>query len=111
MYGMAGNFTSPNYPNKYGDNRDCTWTIEVPETYKIELKYLTFSVEEGFDYVEVFDGKTLASKSFGRFNGHVIPKAVMTTSNTLRVSLVTDPSDSFSGFFAQYGAGIKLLCC
>ena len=104
-YGKGGNFTSPNYPKPYGDSRDCTWIIEVPESYRVELKFHAFDLEDGFDYVNVRDGKTLNSKSFGLFNGNKKPPVLTSSSNFLRVTLISDASDSFSGFFAEYKAG------
>ena len=109
LNGNNGTFTSPNYPNKYGNNRQCSWIIEVPEYHKIELTFQNFSVEEGFDFVEVFDGKTLASKSFGKFNNDQKPPVITSTANTMRITLISDISNSFEGFLAKYKASKLIL--
>ena len=109
LNGNNGTFTSPNYPNNYGNNRQCSWIIEVPEYHKIELTFQNFSIEEGFDFVEVFDGKTLASKSFGKFNNNQKPTVITSTANTMRVTLISDISNSFEGFLAKYKASKLIL--
>ena len=109
LNGNNGTFTSPNYPNKYGNNRQCSWIIEVPEYHKIELTFQNFSVEEGFDFAEVFDGKTLASKSFGKFNNDQKPPVITSTANTMRITLISDISNSFEGFLAKYKASKLIL--
>ena len=105
LTGMEGNFTSPDYPQKYGNGRKCTWIIDVQKGYKIELKMPHFDIEEGFDYVEVRDGVTAASRSFGRFQGpNKKPGVIVSTSNKMMVELISDDTNSYSGFFAQYRA-------
>lgn len=51
--GAGGTIESPDYPNDYGNFRDCTYTIIVPNEYKIQLVFNTFLLDFGLDFVTV----------------------------------------------------------
>ena len=53
-------FTSPNFPNNYDSNLDCSWTLSVKSGAIIQLRFHTFNLEQGYDtdYVNVYDGDT-----------------------------------------------------
>ena len=40
----SGQLQSPNYPNKYPDNKDCHWIITAPFGFVVVLDFQTFSV-------------------------------------------------------------------
>lgn len=60
-----GTISSPNSPDRYPGNSDCTWVIEAPPGYVIQLAWQMFVLESHencqFDYVEIFDNSTTAS--------------------------------------------------
>lgn len=35
---------SPNYPEDYWPNKECTWRITVPENHQVALKFQSFEV-------------------------------------------------------------------
>ena len=39
--------TSPNYPNNYPQNVDCTWTVTAPTNRKVQFQFIgdIFSIE------------------------------------------------------------------
>jgi tolkin protein len=40
LYAMdSGHFESPNFPDGYQPNQDCTWKITAPSDYQVALKY------------------------------------------------------------------------
>ena len=54
---------SPNYPNLYPDNTDCTWTIRAPQTdQKISIWLQSVHMEESadgcHDELTILNGKT-----------------------------------------------------
>lgn len=61
--------TSPNYPKRYPDALDCTFTIYCPPNKSIRLKMLQFVTEKDHDYLNVTIGN-ITSKYDGRFSGH-----------------------------------------
>jgi hypothetical protein len=52
-----GDIRSPNHPDRYRENMDCEWHIQLPVGERIRLTFLTFSLEESsgcyFDYISV----------------------------------------------------------
>ena len=104
IIGFAGEFTSPNYPNKYGDNLNCTWIIEAPQHHIMELTFHHFNMENGYDSVEVFDGDLSTSISLHKHSGSTKPELIVSSGNKLRVHLLSDQLYSGTGFLAQYKA-------
>ena len=53
----SGDIYSPNHPDRYRENMDCEWHIQLRIGERIRLTFLTFSLEESagwyFDYVSV----------------------------------------------------------
>lgn len=104
--GQSGTISTKNYPSNYEDNSNCQWLIQVEDGYKIEFNFTDFSIEEWFDYVDVFDGPTTASKLIKKFTGVDKSYAVITsTSNVLLVNFISDDERNFKGFFAHFKAG------
>ena len=50
---------SPNYPEKYDSNVDCTIDIEFPENERVQLHFQYFELERhskcSYDYLEIID--------------------------------------------------------
>ncbi len=49
----SGSFSSPNYPNPYGFNENCQYTIQVRSYDRVVLQFAYFNTESNFDYVTV----------------------------------------------------------
>ena len=53
----SGDIRSPNHPDRYRENMDCEWHIQLPIGERIRLTFLSFSLEQSsgcyFDYVSV----------------------------------------------------------
>ena len=63
--GNSGSFTSPLYPQKYPNNKECAWVITVPLNRLLRVRFLDFNLEKhskcSYDRIEVYDGGTLKS--------------------------------------------------
>lgn len=66
--GHRGVITTPNFPNPYPHNRNCTWIIQAPRGNSINASFSDFVVEEWmdsetnrclYDFVEVSIGQHL----------------------------------------------------
>ena len=44
LTGESGEFTSPNFPERYPNDTECNWEITVPEGKKVNLTFLSFNV-------------------------------------------------------------------
>lgn len=53
LRGQSGIITSPNYPQDYNNNADCTWTVLAEPGDTIALVFTDFQLEEDYDVLEV----------------------------------------------------------
>ena len=37
LTGMNGNFSSPNYPHHYSENKICGWVIQIPKGFTVQV--------------------------------------------------------------------------
>ncbi|XP_035658087.1 LOW QUALITY PROTEIN: deleted in malignant brain tumors 1 protein-like [Branchiostoma floridae] len=51
----GGTVTSPNYPNDYGNDVTYEWTITVTEESMVLLTIESFHLEDGFDFLTIYD--------------------------------------------------------
>lgn len=106
MTGFIGFFTSPGYPENYGNNKNCNWVITSTEGTRIQLRFTDVSLEKDKlcqnDYIEIFDGPSAHSPLLGRFCGKSIRNLIVSTSNQMYVTFSTDGSDTFRGFEASW---------
>ncbi|XP_070174131.1 cubilin-like [Littorina saxatilis] len=108
---QTGIITSPDYPNNYPHNRNCTWTISVPTGQQIRLNFTQFSLEQHFscnyDYLEIRNGGFDTSPLVGRFCGSLLRNSalqapIVSHSNRLWLRFKSDGSSSSSGFQLTY---------
>ena len=108
----SGIITSPGYPNTYGDNESCIYTIDQPNGTFVKLTLLSIdianfsgtwnydfdydSVDEttcGYDFLEIRDGDNtkspLMERLCGNENDMSLPMTFMSTENHVVFRLVT----------------------
>ncbi|KAJ8390627.1 hypothetical protein AAFF_G00102330 [Aldrovandia affinis] len=102
-------FSSPNYPNSYGNRLSCVWTLHAGVGKNIQLHFLDFDVEAIFDMVELRDGAEGGSELLGVFTGSDASIAdVFSTTNQMMVVFFTDRSGYGRGFRANFSSGFRL---
>jgi hypothetical protein len=86
-------------PSDYGDNVNCSWLITSPGP--IEVVFLDFSTEKGYDYVRV-SAEGLPPKDYS-YSGSVVPGPVRTnqTVRSMTISFSSDGSAIADGFIAK----------
>ncbi|CAL8142101.1 unnamed protein product [Orchesella dallaii] len=121
LKGFQGVIESPNYPNPYPHNRNCTWIIEASRGNKVNVSFSHFDIEApyrgncSYDFVEITewtrynsDNKTI----LGTYCGTNRPRLVSSTSDTIAISFVSDFSHASNGFrleWKQYGCGGRII--
>uniref|UniRef100_A0A8C6YAA3 CUB and Sushi multiple domains 3 n=1 Tax=Naja naja TaxID=35670 RepID=A0A8C6YAA3_NAJNA len=98
MRGSSGVISSPNFPNEYHNNADCTWTIVAEPGDTISLIFTDFHMEEKYDYLEI-EGSEPPTIWLSGMN---IPPPVISNKNWLRLHFVTDSNHRYRGFSAPY---------
>ncbi|XP_071787824.1 cubilin-like isoform X2 [Asterias amurensis] len=103
----TGDFHSPNYPNVYPHNTDCTWLITVADEHRVQLKFLDFDLEGAscvYDYVKLFDGPSLDYPLLLTHcgTGLPVPAVVYSSGNQMFIRMLSDSSVAYTGFHATY---------
>ncbi|KAM9307657.1 cubilin [Gastrophryne carolinensis] len=101
----SGEFTSPNYPDTYPNNRECVYTITAEVNKQIMLNFTSFklhwSTDCTGDFVEIRDGGYATSPFLGRFCKES-PPLVISHSNKLWIKFRSDSSITNAGFSAHW---------
>ncbi|XP_061596462.1 enteropeptidase [Cololabis saira] len=102
-------FSSPNYPESYGNKAQCLWILHAVEGHNIQLHFLDFDVEATYDVVEVRDGAGPNSTLLGVFTGSDGPTHdLFSAANQMTLWFFTDSSGHGRGFRANFSSGVEL---
>ncbi|XP_028986815.1 procollagen C-endopeptidase enhancer b [Betta splendens] len=105
----SGIVASEGFPSHYRANTKCTWFITVPEGHVVMLSFRLFDMEADptcrYDYLDVYNGHTHLVQKLGRFCGTFRPGALISTSNTMMLEMVSDDGTGGRGFLASFSAG------
>ena len=114
---------SPNFPQPYPHNRNCSWTIKAPRGNTINMTFSNFELEDHhsqtgnctYDHLTVteMDGRRSDNnvKSLGRFCGERVPSLVSSTKDKVILDFVSDYSVAENGFRLEWvveGCGGRL---
>ena len=105
----SGSFQTPDWPNTYPVNINCTWTITLPDSSK-RVK-ITFETPFGIagslptcakDKLYIYDD--ISGTKYGPYCYFTMPNPIIMTTNLARVVLLAGPSHNPSrvGFRAAY---------
>lgn len=85
-------------------------TVQVPEGNVVMLTFRIFDLEADsqcrYDYLDVYNGLSNLVQKLGRFCGTFRPGALISTTNTMMLEMVTDGETQNRGFVA-YFSGVK----
>ncbi|XP_041821186.1 procollagen C-endopeptidase enhancer b [Chelmon rostratus] len=105
----SGIVASEGFPSHYKPNSKCTWYITVPEGHVVMLAFRLFDMEADptcrYDYLDVYNGHSRLVQKLGRFCGTFRPGALISTSNTMMLEMVSDDATGGRGFLASFSAG------
>ncbi|XP_070555034.1 uncharacterized protein [Ptychodera flava] len=99
----SGYIYSPNFPGNYTNEQSCTWTITVDPGHIVKLTTLMLRLQDN-DMVIVKDGIEDHSSTISTFTGYSLPQPLNSSSNTLRIEMITDNKGNDLGFVLQYKA-------
>nr|XP_043899047.1 procollagen C-endopeptidase enhancer a [Solea senegalensis] len=106
----SGFVGSEGFPSSYKPNSKCTWRITVPEGNVVMLTFRIFDLEADalcrYDYLDVYNGHSNLVQKLGRFCGTFRPGALISTTNTMMLEMVSDGETQARGFVA-YFSGTK----
>jgi hypothetical protein len=89
--------------SQYADNQNCDLTIQAPPGVAILLRVVRFYTESTFDKLTIFDGSTVTAKQIVALSGNIPSRdPVLTTSNSLTLTWVTDGSTERTGYEVKW---------
>ncbi|XP_060062627.1 uncharacterized protein LOC132543174 [Ylistrum balloti] len=100
----ATNLYSPSY-GSYPNNMDCTWKISSAlhdGNIQIDIEHMSLQTDNGgcVDYLQIFDGDNIDSKSLGRLCKST--QTFVSSSNYVYLRFYTDSSETDVGFKLKY---------
>ncbi|KAJ1126109.1 hypothetical protein NDU88_004518 [Pleurodeles waltl] len=97
----AGVIYSPDFPDDYGADSNCTWEVRASDSAALEVTFKLFEVRDRNDRLELRDGHSRLL--LGRFDGGHRPEAVMLLhTNYLIVTFRSDQIFHAQGFAMAY---------
>jgi len=89
----------------YGPNARCEWLIAptAPDR-QVRLFFSAFGLEDGADYVRVYDGTEASRPLLAAFTGQGLPQSLVSSNGSLLVVMTTDGSTQDVGFRASYSS-------
>merc|ERR1712106_891377 len=107
----SGTLQSPNFPNKYPNNHDETYNIEVQTGKTIEIIFETFELEAhsrcSWDWLKIIDGSTTLLEETCGSN---VPAKLLSQTNKVEIIFHSDYVVPKRGFKLQWKASIKNYC-
>ena len=102
---MSGMILSPHHPGYYPPLTRCQWIINVPRGNTIKLRFLEFQLEDHpscfNDFLEIYSGLK-SRKVMGRYCGERFPAFLVSSSNAMTITFVSNDKVSGSGFKLHY---------
>lgn len=96
---------SPNYPNNYESNSDCTMTIRFSADQKVAIELIFFHTES-YDKLKVYDGpEGYEIASLDRYLVDNAGDTYTSTGNSLYLRFSSDSSVNYDGFIFIAKAG------
>ncbi|KAL0221863.1 hypothetical protein RCL1_001717 [Eukaryota sp. TZLM3-RCL] len=102
--GTITDHSGPEVYSNYRNNANCGWVIspDLAQGEQIILQFSALDMENGFDFVDVYDGNSLNAPRVGSFTGSNLPSPVVSSGDSLFVRFRTDGSVTRRGFTASY---------
>jgi hypothetical protein len=96
----SGTILDPGGAGNYANSLTVTETYCSNASNALQITFSTFSTENGYDYLEVFDGPTTGSTLIGNFTGTTTPAALTSSTGCLTLRFTSDGSVTSSGWAA-----------
>ncbi|XP_072029649.1 uncharacterized protein [Amphiura filiformis] len=96
---------SPNYPNPYPDQYDCTWVVDGPQDLNLVVKFKDLGIEACCDTLTIGSGSDAMDRSsiIGQYYGEDVANAGFEVVDNTKVwvQLQSDFSTGFQGFHIE----------
>ncbi len=103
----TGNFydTGGNTGTYQDDEREL-WLFQPTGATNVTLSFITFDIEQDWDFLFIYDGETIDAPLIGTYTGTTIPSSITSTGNSLLVEFRSDCATISEGWEAMVTATI-----
>ncbi len=110
LFDAAGSLADGSGMSKYAKNTDCTWRINPNGANTITLTFTEFDLEDGKDFLTVYDGADENAPVLLEATGNVLPASVTSSDGILFIRFTSDASGSAQGWAANYSSSAMTYC-
>uniref|UniRef100_A0A8C3FL70 Kringle-containing protein marking the eye and the nose n=1 Tax=Chrysemys picta bellii TaxID=8478 RepID=A0A8C3FL70_CHRPI len=97
----SGVIYSPDFPDDYGPDSNCSWVLRPPGSSAVELRFQIFEIRDPNDRLELRDGRS--RRLLAQFDGHHRPgPALLLPTDVLFLSFRSDQLLHAQGFAVAY---------
>ncbi|XP_038059494.1 low-density lipoprotein receptor-related protein 2-like [Patiria miniata] len=90
--------TSTNYPSNYPNNADDIWYLQTDKGRRIQLTFVSFQLESGWDILSGGDGEDASTAQLFSQSGSAIPTDKVSSGNKMWLRFTSDGSVAYQGF-------------
>ncbi|KAK3106526.1 hypothetical protein FSP39_021900 [Pinctada imbricata] len=102
----SGVIESPNFPDPYPHNRNCTWIIDTTLGNTVNVSFSHFDVEGDancqYDYLELRDGALMTSPLLSKVCGTELPAPLASSGEMMWINFISDFSVAQNGFRLEW---------
>ncbi len=84
--------------SNYADNTNYAITIAPLNASSVNLHFNSFSMENNYDFLRVYDGPNISSPLIGAYSGNTIPANIQSTGSTITLQQTSDVGITSAGF-------------
>lgn len=103
---LSGNFTDSGNSGNYSNDERSIWTISPSNALSVTLNFSSFSLENNWDYLYIYNGNSINAPLLGIFTGSNIPPTLVANSGSMTVEFRSDCATTFPGWEAQWTSQI-----
>ena len=113
---LGGTLNDAGTPNEsYPAGEECSWLLTPPsendEVENFSINFIEFELEDGADFVKVYDGATTDADLLGEFTGSTLPASIESTGDNVLVEFIPDDNETdHTGFRLEYTASRPEYC-
>lgn len=86
----------------YSDDERTVWVFEPANAQNVTLEFTSFSIEQDWDYLFIYDGNSIDAPLIGVYTGNNSPGTIISSGGSLTVEFRSDCSTTGAGWGANW---------
>lgn len=102
--GCSGTIYDSGGTSNYDNSTDGVLIIKPTGAVSVTLTFTSFNFENGWDYLNIYDGQTTSANEIGEYSGINLPEGgtITSTGNAITLNQYTDDSETRPGFICTW---------